>query len=170
MNYKSFVDLLKKIFEEFLSEDIIANSDGEDLLYGAEWTYLFHIVLYITVRKYNKSHSQKLKIIPEKGGRVPIDFSLIYDDKKCFLLIEHENSEKKIRSNFEKLTDPKNNAAEHYLLISYVKDKKTGKIIIENLKQKKKELCSNRQIHILFGPDTDELSEEESFFIIDEII
>ena len=89
-------------------------------------------------------------IIPEHGGKFPSDFSLKNEDNnKIELLIEHENSKRRILYNYKKLI--KNKTAKERLLICYLYDKDNIKEKILELKTYKRKHKIKKTIHLLIA-------------------
>lgn len=114
------------------------------------------MAIYLAIRRYNKETSDKLSIIPEHGaqrGRKRCDFVLKNSDGEVELSIEHENTKKKILSNYLKLI--KRRWDKNRLLICYVYRKKDKSKEINKLKDFKEEHNIKNDVHILIAQKSD---------------
>jgi len=142
-----------------LKQGFIVSRDSGKVgdLGASEWTYLFNITLYLTVKEYNSKNKSRLYIVPEKGGKLPTDFSLETSGRKEILFIEHENNPNRIKHNLKKLFKSR---AENRLLVCY-EDKSKLKARLKKLMKYK-----GRKITILIGPyDIQKVSEYKSLFL-----
>ena len=147
---KQFILIFKKEVDKILKSNLISGRKNLKILYYSEWTYLVNIAIYNTIREYNDKNDCSYSITPEAGGRFPSDFFIKNEDDEIELIIEHENSGKKIEYNFKKLL--KYPDVEKRLLICYVKDSSLIESKIQQLKRKKsKSKLTNKGIDVLIA-------------------
>lgn len=135
MNLRRFLAIFKNNLENVLfKENIVFGKYDGDVGYS-EWTLMMNVIIYNTVKKYNKIYKEKLKISPEYGGKSPSDFCILNNKKEIELYIEHENSPDRLWYNLRKIFSSKIKAKER-LLICYERPKDIEKTISKLKKQK----------------------------------
>ena len=89
-------------------------------------------------------------IVPEEGGRMPCDFTL-WDNEanNPVLVMEHENEEKKLTDNLDKLL--KERDVQERLLIGYTNQNRSE--LIATLKKYKEGTNCNLTVYVLLGKD-----------------
>jgi hypothetical protein len=153
INIEWFIDCLMECLETVLEEDLISSNKDEDGYLGnSEWTYLFSVVLYRSVRSWNQQHKPHLLIVPESnGGRTPSDFALQTRDKEAQIYIEHENDDaiQTIEKNLEDLLGVQK--TQHRLLVCYLGRNGSVDQLESELKAVKKRVGRKVKTHVLVG-------------------
>jgi len=164
LDVDEFIKLLKANINELFEEGIISGIKKLDLLEFSEYTYLWNVALYLTIKQYRARFDSDLYLVPEEGGRFPSDFAIKNKDGKVELLIEHENDENEILKNYNKLM---NRDATCRLLICYVGDKTPiNKKVDELIQYRNTKGYPDKKVHLLIATKGD----KKNFELADEFV